>query len=100
MDDYVIKEESIEDSDEKLITIEIKEELYHEYETTSENLKVLMEIKQKVLRYPCSECDYEATQKGNLLIHTKSKHEGARIPFLFQGVQVPGREPAVLLKEL
>ena len=48
MDDYDIKEESIEDSNEKLIPIEIKDELNSERETTSENLKVIKEMQQKV----------------------------------------------------
>ena len=80
MDNYVIKEESFEDTDEKSIPIEIKNELDNEHETISQNLKVLKDIKRKVLRYPCNECNYAATTAGNLKQHKESKHEGIRYP--------------------
>jgi len=32
------------------------------------------------VRYPCSHCDYVATQASNLKKHVESKHEGVRYP--------------------
>ena len=31
--------------------------------------------KHKGVKYPCDQCDYKATQKQNLMKHIKSKHE-------------------------
>ena len=36
--------------------------------------------KHEGVKYPCYQCDYKATQKGNLLTHLKSKHEGVKYP--------------------
>ena len=30
------------------------------------------------VKYPCNQCDYQATQQGNLLQHIQSKHEGVK----------------------
>ena len=32
----------------------------------------------KSIHEECSECDYEATKKGNLITHVKSVHEGVK----------------------
>ena len=32
------------------------------------------------VEYPCDQCDYKATLKGNILKHLKSKHEGIKFP--------------------
>ena len=38
-------------------------------------------IELKILsRYICEQCDYKATQKGNLLRHIESIHEGVKCP--------------------
>ena len=36
--------------------------------------------KQKGDKFPCAQCNYKATQKGNLLTHIKSIHEGVKFP--------------------
>ena len=30
--------------------------------------------------YPCGQCSYKAKEKGHLLTHVRSKHEGLRFP--------------------
>merc|ERR1712098_1035420 len=30
--------------------------------------------------YKCQQCDYQATHKGNFIVHVKSKHEGIKYP--------------------
>ena len=30
------------------------------------------------VRYPCHQCDFNATQRGDLMRHIKSQHEGLR----------------------
>ena len=35
---------------------------------------------QEGVKFPCDQCDYKATQKGDLLKHIKSLHEGVKIP--------------------
>ena len=32
------------------------------------------------VKFPCHQCDYKATQKGNLLTHIKSINEGLMFP--------------------
>ena len=41
--------------------------------------KILRSIHQGI-KYPCDQCDYKATQKGDLLTHLKSIHEGVKYP--------------------
>ena len=36
--------------------------------------------KLRTPKYPCDQCDYKATQKGNLWTHLKSKHKGVKYP--------------------
>ena len=38
------------------------------------------ENKHEGVRYPCSECEYVATQAGNLRLHKENKHEGVWYP--------------------
>ena len=33
-----------------------------------------------VVKFPCTQCDYKAKEKGNLLKHIKSIHEGVKFP--------------------
>ena len=39
-------------------------------------------MKRKVssIKYPCNQCDYQATQQSNLETHILSKHEGIKYP--------------------
>ena len=30
------------------------------------------------IKYPCGQCEYQATQKGNLVQHRRSAHEGIK----------------------
>ena len=39
-----------------------------------------LHTKQEVIRYPCNNCDYQATTKGNLQTHIQSTHEGIKFP--------------------
>ena len=39
---------------------------------------MLMNVHERLLMYDCSQCDYQATTKGNLKIHTDALHEGVR----------------------
>ena len=32
------------------------------------------------VKFPCSQCEYKATEKGKLLRHIKSIHEGVKFP--------------------
>ena len=32
------------------------------------------------IKYPCNQCDYQATQQGSLKTHIQSKHEGVKYP--------------------
>ena len=32
------------------------------------------------VKFPCNQCDYKATQKGNLMTHIKSRHQGVIFP--------------------
>ena len=38
-------------------------------------LKRHVESKHEGVRYPCSKCDFVATQASSLKIHVKNKHE-------------------------
>ena len=44
------------------------------------NLMTHLKSRHKGLKYPCDQCDYKATDKGNLSRHLKSKHEGVKYP--------------------
>ena len=47
-----------------------------DYQATQEgNLKVHKQSKHLELKYPCSLCDYQATAKRSLTRHIKSVHE-------------------------
>ena len=46
----------------------------------SSHLKYHIRSKHEGIRYPCDQCDYKATDKGNLMKHIKSIHEGIRYP--------------------
>merc|ERR1712189_9619 len=35
---------------------------------------------QESIKYPCQQCDYQATRSYNLQLHIKSKHEGIKYP--------------------
>ena len=76
MDQFEIKEESNEESEEISFPIEIKNEINSDSATTSENLEFLNKIKPKVSQYPCTECNYVARRTYNLKRHKESKHEG------------------------
>ena len=39
-----------------------------------------VENKHEGVRYPCSQCEYIATQASNLKVHVEYKHEGVRYP--------------------
>ena len=39
-----------------------------------------LKSKHQGVKYPCDQCDYKATQKGDLLRHLKSIHEGVKYP--------------------
>ena len=43
-------------------------------------LKVHVESKHEELRYPCSQCEYIATQASALKVHVENKHKGVRYP--------------------
>ena len=54
---------------------------------TIQALDVMMQIKSthigdivQHIKFPCEQCDYKATFKGNLLTHIKSTHEGVKFP--------------------
>ena len=32
------------------------------------------------IKYPCNQCDHQASSKGNLQRHIQSKHEGIKFP--------------------
>ena len=36
--------------------------------------------KHEGIRYPCNQCTYQATQKGDLQKHIQAKHEGIKHP--------------------
>ena len=42
------------------------------------------------VKYPCEECEYQATQKGDLDRHRKSVHEGIKQAGAEQGRAQPG----------
>ena len=45
--------------------------------------KVLLDIKGEVheeVKYPCRQCDYQATTQGRLMIHKGAVHEGVKYP--------------------
>ena len=47
-----------------------------EYSATDASyLKTHVENKHEGVRYPCPKCKYDATQKGNLKKHLKNKHK-------------------------
>ena len=49
------------------------------YQTTNKrNLVRHQKSKHEGIRYKCNQCDYQATQKSSLITHQKSKHEGIR----------------------
>ena len=79
MDQFKIKEESNEETEEMSFPIEIKNEIDSECATTSQNLDFLKD-KNKVSRYPCTECNYVATRAYTLKRHKEIKHEGIRYP--------------------
>ena len=39
------------------------------------HIKVHVEFFHELVGYPCRQCDYEVTQKGNLKVHVESFHE-------------------------
>ena len=32
------------------------------------------------IKYPCNQCEYKASEKGQLQIHIQSQHEGIKYP--------------------
>ena len=36
--------------------------------------------KDKGVKYACNQCEYQATTKSNLTIHTQSIHQGVKYP--------------------
>ena len=42
--------------------------------------KVHVQNKHGGVSYPCSQCEYAATHASNLKKHVKSKHDGVRYP--------------------
>ena len=80
MDQFEIKEESNEESEEMSFPIEIKNEIDSECATTSQNLEFIKRIKPKGSQYPCIECNYVATRADRLKRHREIKHEGIRYP--------------------
>ena len=41
-----------------------------------ENFTLHMQASHDNIRYPCDQCDYKATRKGNLIVHVDSIHKG------------------------
>ncbi len=48
--------------------------------TQAGNLKTHIESKHDWVRYLCSKCEYAATEASKLKRHVESKHEGVRYP--------------------
>ena len=48
--------------------------------TQASSLMIHVENKHEGIRYPCSQCEYIATTAWALKIHVKNQHEGVRYP--------------------
>ena len=46
--------------------------------TTQGNLTTHFNSKHAGVKYPCTDCNYQATTQGSLTVHTNSKHAGIR----------------------
>ena len=46
--------------------------------TNKGNLTAHMKSKHEGIKYPCAQCDYEAKWKGNLSAHIRSHHKGLK----------------------
>ena len=44
------------------------------------HLKQHIQSTHEGIKYPCNQCDYQATQKGDLQRHIQSQHEGIKYP--------------------
>ena len=43
-------------------------------------MKKHIQSKHEGIKYPCNQCDYQATKQGSLQTHIQSKHEGIKYP--------------------
>ena len=44
------------------------------------NLQTHIQSKHEGIKYPCNQCDYQATQQSNLQTHIQCIHEGVKYP--------------------
>ena len=44
------------------------------------NNQCFIYLSTMISRFPCQQCDYKAKQKGHLLTHIKTIHEGVKFP--------------------
>ena len=42
------------------------------------NTKLKKKAVHKITKFPCNQCEYKATEKGNLKKHIMSKHENVK----------------------
>ena len=54
-----------------------------------------MKSKHEGIKYPCQQCDYQATDPSALRKHTKGKHEGTKYPC--QQYDYKGTFPSTLM---
>ena len=49
-----------------------------DFQTKKKHLRNHIRSKHEGIKYLCSECDFQTSQKGNLTFHKRAKHEGVR----------------------